>query len=536
MKKITFLILLITQVAIGQVTVTQSNLPIILIDTKGQEVNADTKIVADMSIIDGGKNDNKVTDIATYQGKIGIELRGSSSIEISQRLPYAVETRKDDGVTDKNVALLGMAKESDWVFLAPYSDKTLIRDAFMYSLARKTMKWASDFRFADVFVNSKYEGIYMVTERIKRDSNRLNINKMQATDTQGDALTGGYIFAIDKLKNGDVYFNSKYVMPNNTGHFAEHIITAPDKKVINTQQKTYIKNYMQKIEELFAKNQHKDPVTGYQKWLDMGSFVDFVLLNELSRNIDAYRLSTYFHKDLDSKSTKLFAGPIWDFNIALGNADYCNADMTQGWAMDFNKVCLDDYWIIAPWWEKLFKDPVFQSAMKKRWQTLRKNEYSDAELLKLVDNLKNKVGNAQAHHFKRFNILGTKVWPNPVAYGTYNGEINGLKTFITARTKWLDGEIDKFVTITATENVEDFDIKIFPNPSEDYIYFEMSGKNLSQDVQIKIFDLTGKLMSTTISEVDNIFTLNVENFATGIYYYQIVDKGKIMKSGRVVKM
>ena len=378
-KNILYVIYLLSAFYINaQVVVTSSNLPIVKINTNGGVIDLNNKIVADMLVFDSGKAENKVTDIPSYKGKIGIELRGSSSLEISPRKPYSIETRASDGITNKNIDFLGLKKENDWAFVAPYSDKTLIRDAFLYTLAQKIMPWAPHFRFAEVIVNDKYEGIYMLAEKIKRGANRVNIDKMETIDIAGDELTGGYIFALDKIKNGDKYFYSKYNFPTQQ-RLPEYIITSPKADNIQPAQLIYITQWMNNFETVMNSSKFNDPKEGYPKYINEQSFVDYVLLNELSKNIDAYRLSTYFYKDKNSKDSLLHAGPMWDYNIAFGNVDYCNCYSPEGWAVDFNKQCPNDYWTIHFWWSKLFNDARFRSLLKKRWQELRKNEWTDTK-------------------------------------------------------------------------------------------------------------------------------------------------------------
>lgn len=539
MKKITYIILLLVSAfyAKAQVVVTSSNLPIIKINTNGKTIGLTDKIAADISIFDSGKSENKVTDVPTYQGKIGIELRGSSSLEISPRKPYSVETRENDAITNKNIDFLGMKKDNDWAFIAPYSDKSLVRDAFIYSLARKIMPWAPDFRFAEVILNDKYEGIYMITEKIKYGKNRVNIDKMEIADIQGDELTGGYIFSFDKLKNEDKFFYSKYKLTPTLQRLPEYIINAPKADNIKTEQLNYIKKWMNDFETVMNSSKFNDKKTGYPKYIHEPSFVDYILLNELSKNIDAYRISTYFHKDKDSKDSLLHAGPIWDYNLGFGNVNYCNADSHIGWAMDFNKQCSDDYWTIHFWWIKLFEDKHFKSLMKARWQELRKNEWKNATLYAKIDSLQASIGDAQKHHFARYDILGKTVWPNPQINYTYVGEINYLKNWLTQRTNWLDGAFAKFSdTVKIQNNRNPF---LYPNPSHDKIIFEIKSEIINAKFDIKIYDLQGKLLLNTDYQTNSTgvakIMIDISNFTNGAYFYRILENTKPFTTGKFVK-
>ena len=155
-------------------------------------------IKADMGIIYNGPGViNKISDVPNdYKGKIGIEFRGSTSQSFPKK-PYGFETWDESG-EDNDVKLLGMPKESDWTLNATYNDKTLMRDGLSYILAGSVMEYAPRVRYNELVINGQYRGIYLLVEKIKRDKNRVDISKIETTDNQGDALTGGYIIKIDK--------------------------------------------------------------------------------------------------------------------------------------------------------------------------------------------------------------------------------------------------------------------------------------------------------------------------------------------------
>jgi CotH protein. len=154
-------------------------------------------------IWNGDGQRNNITDPPNhYNGKIGIELRGSSSQSFPKK-GYAVETRDSAG-ENLNVELMGFPAENDWVFNATYNDKSLMRDVLVYDAARKTGRYASRSRYFELVVNGDYKGLYILFEKIKRDKNRVAIKGMEITDTSGVALTGGYIVKIDKLDGEDI--------------------------------------------------------------------------------------------------------------------------------------------------------------------------------------------------------------------------------------------------------------------------------------------------------------------------------------------
>lgn len=262
-------------------------------------------------VFNGAGQINRLTDPNFhFDGTIGIETRGSSSQSISDKKPYSIEVRDLLG-EDLAVSLLGMPKESDWALIAPYSDKSLIRDAVVYQLAASMMAWAPRTRFCEVVVNGDYRGVYVLTEKIKRDKNRVNISKLDETTITGDDLTGGYILKIDKttgnLPGFAAGFNSRYSNSasnlNKTTFFQYKYPSADD---IQPAQQSYIQTTVADMERAMASSNpsFSDPSVGYPKYWDTQTLVDFFIINELSRNIDGYRLSTDFYKDKNSINSK----------------------------------------------------------------------------------------------------------------------------------------------------------------------------------------------------------------------------------------
>ena len=184
--RITLLILIGCSSLSGQINLTDSNLPIILIETNNQGIQDEPKITATMKIIDNGPgNRNQITDPPLgYEGFIGIELRGASSQSFLKK-GYGLETRNEDG-SNRNIVLMGMPKENDWVLHGPYSDKSLIRNALAYKLAGAVMPYAPRTQFCELIINGNYRGVYLFTEKIKIDKGRVDLEKLQIDENSGD--------------------------------------------------------------------------------------------------------------------------------------------------------------------------------------------------------------------------------------------------------------------------------------------------------------------------------------------------------------
>ena len=411
-----------------------SHLPIVVIDTDGQNIVDDYKITAHLGVIDNGPGEmNNVSGPYNhYDGLIGIEIRGSST-QMFPKKQYAVETRDSTG-ENLNVPLLGMPVENDWILYAPYSDKSLIRNVLAYDLARKQGRYASRTRFCEVVINGDYKGLYVLMEKIKRDDNRVDIARLDPEETSGIDLTGGYIVKVDKWDGEN---NDGWQSPFQPGPYPlyyQYHYPKPDK--ITDEQREYIQDYIYDFESLMVSNDYNDPQEGYYQHIDMYSFVDIALISEISKNVDAYRLSAYMYKDIDTVDYRLKMGPVWDYNLAFGNANYDGAWDYAGW-----EIKTDGDGFIPFWWNRIWDDTVFRDVFNNRWNTLKENIFLEEYIMDAIDSMVTEIGNAQIRNFQRWPILDQYVWPNAYVGGTYENEINYLKEWILHRLAWINEQI-----------------------------------------------------------------------------------------------
>ncbi len=421
----------------SQVNFTSSNLPIIVINTNGQEIVDEPKIMADMGIIYNGegKLNNLLDEFNHYNGKIGIEIRGSSSQQFPKK-SYAVETRIDEE-EDLDVSLLGMPEEADWVLYAPYSDKSLIRNALIYKLSNEINRYTTKSKFVELVLNGEYMGVYVFMEKIKRDKNRVNIKKCESKDTTGTALTGGYLIKIDKQDGANTQgWESSFAPYNGAWQKVFYQYDYPKETNIMPQQINYIQNFIFNFESNLYSNNYTDPFLGYYDIIDIDTFIDYSLLNEFPRNVDAYRLSTFMYKDRDDINPLLKMGPIWDFNLAFGNVNYHDA-----WNHDGLQVSVpipEDHFQSPFWWKKLYDDPVFFNKIAKRWNEIKLTTFSKERIFSIIDSLTTHLEEARIRNFQRWNVIGTYVWPNYYIGATYELEVSYLKSWIRYRWDWFD--------------------------------------------------------------------------------------------------
>jgi hypothetical protein len=522
-----------------------TNLPIIKVNTNGNVIYDEPKILADLEIIHNGSTINNSTDKPNiYAGKVGIEYRGSTSQDLFPKKPFGLELWVDSTQKSRKVALLGMPEESDWVLNATYNDKTLMRDVLSYDLANRMGRYATRTRYCELMLNNQYHGLYILMEKIKRDKNRVDVSSLKVTDNSGDDVTGGYILKIDKTE-GSISRSWRTNVTNGLQKFTIPIqIEYPKIADITDAQFNYIKDYVTEFETSLLSTDFKNSKAKWRDLIDLDSFIDYFLITEFTKNVDGYRLSTYFYKDKNSKGGKLKMGPAWDYNLAFGNAYYHEGYLTSGWQYKVNDLAIlaKDVNFLSPnWWEQFAQDSTFKYRVANRWGVLRNKVLSTERINNWIDSTAKVLQPAMERNNSRWTgVLGKSVWPNYYVGATYQDELNWMKEWIRQRSIWLDGQFKVWVTPLANENEisREFALKVFPNPyeSETTIEYIVAKKGKAK---ISIYDFMGRLINVVINEEKNANThqikINNEALQSGTYIidYQLdespVERVKMIK-------
>ncbi len=415
-----------------------SHLPLVILNTYGQTIPDDPRIVIHMGVVDNGPgNLNSENDpFNEYDGLINIERRGSSSQGFPKK-QYALETQDAIG-NSLDVSLLGLPTENDWILHAPYSDKSLMRNYLTYNWWRDMGWYTTRTKYCEVILNGDYQGVYILMEQIKWDNDRVDIEKLDGDDNQGDSLTGGYILKVDKTTGSGQFDWTSHVdtfqgQPKTTRFQYDY----PNRDTITAEQETYIQQFVYDWEQSLIDFTFMRSDSGYRKYVDVNSFIDFFLVQEITKNVDGYRLSTYLNKQRDSRGGKLQAGPAWDFNITLGNANYCEGGEVENYALDF--PCSQE--VIPFWWHRMNQDSIYWEQVKCRYFELRSGLWSWTTINAQIDSNVALLGGATTRNFERWNILGSQIWPNNFVGGTYEAEIGYLKQWLQQRLVWLDQNI-----------------------------------------------------------------------------------------------
>lgn len=513
-------------------------LPIVFIDVKGKMIQKNSHILAYMKIIDNGEGNLNYSDTIAhpgqtvdYEGWVGIKYRGNSSFTQSDKKPFAIQTLTENitterGGTKQKVKILGMGKDSKWAMLAPWADKSMIRDALAFELGRPWFDFTPHTRFCEVILDGTYYGVYVFTERVSGGKKRLDLND---PGEDGGDLTGDYLVQVDR--NDEACYTSQYhpwnsLMGNEEPwEYIKYQYKSPEDEdfaSLPAGARAALQTEIDKMEDSFVSKNWNDPNYGYRKYIDVNSFIDYMLSTELAMNIDGYRLSTNMYKY--SKTRALNEGldsrwklSLWDFNIAYGNANYYNGTSTDKWQYLFNQRESNDSEHVPFYWYKMLNDDSYLNDMKARWKAYREGNYSDEALMATVDSLASRLTATGAvdRNQKAWGILGRSgVWPCPTNPKTYDEEMTYLKGWLQKRLIFMDKELlGKETDPEIKEEINTVTYAISNGFTEDII---------AEDTPVSNYTSTGL-------DGGNVFYSTDVNYSGGIYDQEIVAQGSGVK-------
>ena len=387
-----------------------------------------------------------------------IRLRGNASTKFRKK-NYAVKL-------ETGTSLLGMGKAKRWVLIGNYLDKSMIRNQMTFDMARYAgLAYTPECRQVSLYINNEYIGLYLLTEKIEIDDDRVNIRDLEKETkamnnerpgsypaagspfahsgnmkgfqipNEPDDITGGYIIEFDHDVHQYATEPSAYL----TKRTMCLIIHSPE--YCSEAQIAYIAGLMQGFENAIFSPDGKDPETGkhYSDFVDFDSLVNKYLINEVSKNYDANMSSEYFYKPDDSVSEKAFAGPVWDLDNTYG--DYARSDGLH--VLKPNKMFVSNRGSLHYWWPELYRQPDFYRALVKKYHEtfvpameILLGTQPETETLKSIDTYAAAIEKSAAMDYTCYPTLKGK--NNQVQTGTNLAEnITYLKTFITARMKYL---------------------------------------------------------------------------------------------------
>ncbi len=414
-----------------------SALPVLILDVPGREIARGSESPGVLKVIEA--HDGTLKDVQkrepAVQSAISIEIHGDSSAGLAKK-SYRFEL-VDDKRSDRSLPLLGLPSGSDWVLHGCGADRTCLRNALAYELARDMGRYAPRTRFVELFVNDTYRGLYVLTERVRRDKDRVDLPRPATTEAEGD-ISGGYIFKLDLGEGGPGdRVPRDWVSPVTQWVYSYYY---PRYNQITAAQKTYLRDFVSQFEQVMRGSSWNDPDAGYRRWLDVASWVDFAIVQELSLNPDAYFKSVHFQKLPRSQGDRLALGPIWDFDLAFGAAEFRDSRNTRAWAYKMNRFGGEPVPYSPPgklpyvpaYWERLWSDSAFQQDVRCRWQELRRGPLALAQVNAQIDAWAEQLAGAQPRD--------GALWGNPPA-NEFGNEVRMLKEFIANRIAFMDASL-----------------------------------------------------------------------------------------------
>ena len=353
------------------------------------------------------------TEITSFQSRMNIKGRGNSTWEFFPKKPYRIKL-------DEKSKVLGIKSDKDWILLANYDDKSLMRNAIAFELSRICgFSWTPVFYPVELYFNDKYMGVYEFGEHKEVSKSKVNINP--------DA--------------GDVYLELE-CYPDEPYNFWTSMsipLTYKDPDTPSSQVRSEVEGFFKAFETALQSDYFADPVSGYAAYIDIKSFVDNYIIQERTKNYDGnLHKSTFFSK---KKGGKLEFCHVWDFDLSLGN---CSFFGNIGGGNGPEGFYVKDYGFQGygwGWYYRLFQDPAFRKKVKNRWNELKPQLQT---IPAFIDERAAYLDRVAANNFRLWNILGTNVWSQVVIPGTYAGEIGYMKDFYNKRLNWLDKEINKW--------------------------------------------------------------------------------------------
>jgi hypothetical protein len=449
-----------------------SDLPVMVLHNFGKSrPPSDGQQSAYLQVYEPINGVTSLTNPPTLSSRVGIGARGSSTLGYP-KVSLNLELR-DEFEADRDQELLGLPEDSDWVLYAPNNfEPILIHNPFAHQLSRDLGRYSSRTRFVELYLITdaagtvrypdNYAGIYVLEERIRRSPDRVAVDKLEPEHSRAPQITGGYLLKVDRPGPGE----GGFIAANQSLAYVE-----PSEVEINQPERTAQRDYLQSYFDAFGNALYneaiwKNPVTGYRAYIDVDAWVDHSLLNVLTLNVDALRLSAYLYKPRNGKIT---FGPLWDFDRALNSTDGRDAN-PRVWRSEVGDRGTDFFnETTQAWWGRLFQDPDFFQLWIDRYQALRRNHFATTNLWRLVDQLTSEVRRAQPREQTKWSLYASP-------RGGYQNEITMLKAWLSNRVSFMDSQFVAPPTHSVPGGlfVEPLQVRL-TSPANGTIYYTLDG-------------------------------------------------------------
>lgn len=401
------------------VTVSRVNsLPVVRLETEGGAEIVSKEVYVNGSVMFGDP-DMIYSEVAGLSSQMRIKGRGNTTWTMPKK-PWKVKL-------DEKKSPFGMPKSKDWILLANYSDKTLLRNMAAMEMSRICgMEWTPVMKSVSVYLNSQYQGVYTICEQKEVGKNKVDISPVAPEETGASAIQGDYYLEVDCNLDGPCHFTTGKGIP----------IVFSDPETPSDIQKKHVMDYFTEFENALYSDEFKDPDTGYRHYIDLKSFIDYYIIAELAKNIDGNtRKSMFLVKTKDG----IRIPHIWDYDLAFGNCNYFDyfagaTNGPEGWFVRYyTEKGRDD-----GWYGRMFQDPYFRESLKTRWSEV----YDSLKTIPaFVDKGVKDLYGEQKANFERWPVIGVWIWPNLIVGRSYEEEVRHLKDYYTQRLQWMDRSI-----------------------------------------------------------------------------------------------
>lgn len=423
----------------------QTHIPIISINTFGQKVpgtpivadnesvmrfetgsNGETAITASFSLIDLQQGANSLTDKPTLSSLAQIRYRGNSS-RFFDKKSYSIHLVLEDGKENKK-EVAGMSAHDEWVLYGPFLDRSLLRNYLSMNVSGEIMEYAPNVRFCELFVDGKYQGLYLLMESIRKGEGRINIKKPE----KNSSVTS-YIVRLDRKGKGDKELDNYAYYTYRSGVSAFDV-RYPGLNQMTEGRMEYITKDISRMEKVLYSYDLTDASKGYAQYIDLNAFAEYFIINEFFRNVDAGHFSTFYYKDVRGKLKPC----VWDFNNGFDNY------------MEYTWNEAGFHMINAPLFDALIKDERFVKAVVAKYRQLRRSVLKEEYLINYIDETNAWLGDSVSRNNEVWGYVFDLSNYNSMNYLTpvernvtsYRQAVQQLKGFLVARGNWLDEHID----------------------------------------------------------------------------------------------
>lgn len=406
-------------------SIESSTLPVLVINTnKKKAIGDDKKTKADIFILNN-KTINTIADTSNVKSvAVKIKVRGFSSRNLPKK-SYSVDLTsiKDTSLFEA----LNLPPADEWILNGNFMEKSLIRNSLVYHLYKECGYDASTGKHVEVILNGAYIGVYVLQNKIEPSPHFLK-------DTWSNP--NGFMVKIDSPVDRKKGF---YTSPKgwNAEHHIYYQYIYPSAKQLKPEQEHFI---TQKISSFENQLLAKSATSSLDDIIDVKSFVDYFIFEELCKNNDGYNLSCNLYL---TKENKIAIGPVWDFDRSLGNSTSGFTRSTEGWKIGVHKH--NEYHPTPLWWKTLLGNEQFQNTVVRRWKELSENALSNKNIVYLIDSLSQPLMQVQERNFKTWPVWGISRsnFYTDSGIKNYHDEINDLKQWLITRRSWMNIELLK---------------------------------------------------------------------------------------------